>query len=823
MNSAAIRDEAYRVRAGHAWFRSSRVAVAMLAGLIFFLGAALAQAQQNEQAEASKLDQIGTVLQKIDSDLHQHDLTDPQLRELRGQVTPLASDLESVIDHLTPRLAAVKARLEQLGPAPDPKAAPEDPQVTADRVEQQKTHDAIDALLKRAKLLAVQTDQTTTMIASRRRALFTHSLFERSPSIVSPLLWSMVAAELPYDSWSARRLFSDWTANCAGKLTAWRLPAFLGLLILVGLLYWPLARMARWVLSRESTVTQPGRLRKFLTAWWIALVIASLPIAALVALSWIVQGFELVDPRVQPFLLSIAQGLGLVALTAGLGRGLLSPEHPNWRLVRLSDANSRGILKLAMAVAILLAITRMGESFVEVIGASSTLQTAIRGAGAVFTAATMTVALWRVGTRESKCDDVFGPVVARTADWSGPLRILLWTACGAIIIGALAGFLVLSGFIVHQIVWVTAVATVVPMATNLIEAGIATSCRPATPFGRNMAAIIGLSQQSLEQLAILIGGIVRAIGFVIALLLILAPWGIQSADMSGYFRAAFFGFKLDDMTISLSSIGLALGIFAAGYAVTRVVVRWLETTYFPHTALDIGLRNAIKTSFGYVGVSLSTLISLAYVGVSFEKLAIVASALSIGIGFGLQSIVNNFVSGLILLWERAIRVGDWIVVGADEGFVRRINVRSTEIETFDRAAVIIPNSNLVTGVVKNFVRTDRVGRIKLTIDADLSAEPERVRDALHEIVSRHDLVLKAPAPVVTLASFDPAHLHFEVYCFVADVATLATTKSDLNFEILRKLKPQGWLAGPPPSSVVTLAGLEKFEPLLKKAIAAVDR
>ena len=125
---------------------------------------------------------------------------------------------------------------------------------------------------------------------------------------------------------------------------------------------------------------------------------------------------------------------------------------------------------------------------------------------------------------------------------------------------------------------------------------------------------------------------------------------------------------------------------------------------------DLGLRNSIRTSLGYLGFLVAAGLALGYLGLNYEKLALVAGALSVGIGFGLQSIVNNFVSGLILLWERAVRVGDWIVVGADQGFVRRINVRSTEIETFDRAQVIIPNSNLVSGVVTNLVRNDRSGR-----------------------------------------------------------------------------------------------------------------
>ena len=188
-------------------------------------------------------------------------------------------------------------------------------------------------------------------------------------------------------------------------------------------------------------------------------------------------------------------------------------------------------------------------------------------------------------------------------------------------------------------------------------------------------------------------------------------------------------------------MAIALVILVAGIMATHAVERWLELRYLPHTQLDFGLRNAIKTSFGYVGFIIALSFAGAYLGLNFEKLAIVAGALSVGIGFGLQSIVNNFVSGLILLWERAIRVGDWVVVGNEEGVVSRINVRATEIATFDRAAVIVPNSNLITGVVKNYVRTDRSGRIQISVPVNPAANPETARDLFIDVAKSQKLVL----------------------------------------------------------------------------------
>ena len=138
--------------------------------------------------------------------------------------------------------------------------------------------------------------------------------------------------------------------------------------------------------------------------------------------------------------------------------------------------------------------------------------------------------------------------------------------------------------------------------------------------------------------------------------------------------------------------------------------RWLEKEVMPHTAIEPSLQLSIVTILGYVGFIIAIVLALGEIGIDPQKIALVAGALSVGIGFGLQSIVSNFVSGLILLAERPIRVGDQIVVKGDEGFVRRISVRATEIETFDKASVIIPNSELITGVVKNWTHANTLGR-----------------------------------------------------------------------------------------------------------------
>ncbi len=247
-----------------------------------------------------------------------------------------------------------------------------------------------------------------------------------------------------------------------------------------------------------------------------------------------------------------------------------------------------------------------------------------------------------------------------------------------------------------------------------------------------MTAAFGARREQLAQFSALLSGVTILVCYGVAALALLAPFGVESGDFLANLRSAFFAFKIGDVTISLASAATAILLFAVTFAATQGLRRWLDVRYLPLTRLDTGLRHSIGASLGYAGFILAAAIGLGHLGLGFDKLAIVAGALSVGIGFGLQSIVNNFVSGLILLWERVIRVGDWVVVGDEQGYVKRINVRSTEIETFDRATMIVPNSNLVAGVVKNWLRGDRVGRIKIMMAPHSGVDPEKVRDVLLE-------------------------------------------------------------------------------------------
>lgn len=763
------------------------------------------------------LDKLGASLKQIEASLESNDLTDPELQALRQRIDPISAELSGLIDHLAPQLAGLKARLDQLGPSPklDAQIPPESPEVTAERAKQQKLYSDTDELLKRARLLAVEADQTGANITARRRALFTRSLFARATSIVNPALWADVWREAPSDVATAKAAFGEWIDDINSRIDGQRQPLFWGGLALVLLLYLPLSRLARRVLERSQTAPEPSRLLKILGAWWVALVVSVPAVVMVFAIGLAFQMLDLTSARLHPFIQACGEAIIRIAVATGIARGLFAPTRSNWRLPNLSDPVAEGIVRAAIGLPIIVSVTRLFAALNDIIGASLPVTVAMRGLTALTGAVIVGIELWRFGSGAS-AEECLGPEIGKRRDWFDLLRASAWVVVFIIVASVLIGYAAFGSFLADQLFWTGLVACVSFMAIALADEATNAGFTPATRLGRSLITTIGFNRNSLELIGILVSGAIRLALFVTASVLILAPWGLQSSDVSTNLGAAFFGFKVGETTISPISVIVALAIFTLTIAAIQAVLKWLDAKLLPRMKLDVGLRNSIRTSLGYAGFVIAAGLALGHLGLNFEKLAIVAGALSVGIGFGLQSIVNNFVSGLILLWERAVRVGDWIVVGGDQGYVRRINVRSTEIETFDRSQVIIPNSNLITGVVTNFVRNDRTGRLVIPITVAGSADPEKVREVLTAIAKAHELVLKIPPPQILFTGMSASALNFELRVFLADVETMVRVKSDLHFEIFRRFKEEKFFDTPGPDATkIEIAGFENFGRLLK--------
>lgn len=774
--------------------------------------------QRDEQIVAAerRVEEARTRLTGLREQVEKNLQEDGVLADLKVKADALVREALAITVDLRPRIDAIQGRLTELGAPPAEGQPAESASVAEERSRLNAARAEVNALTGQAEDLSIEAKTLSDRISDTRRALFTSRLLEHTDingSVLEDALQSFSA-----DVERVQRSILSWL-TFVFKFKA--LPLAIAVLLsmaLASLILFVEYRLFGRINRRDLSIESPSYLSRFSVAFF-STILPSLALSFFLASTYfLLDTFNVLRTDIAPIIASVFALIGLVFFVMAISRAVLAPAAPHWRLVKLSNKGARdlsiAIFLMALVNGLDYVVSVMNETY-----SSPVVLTVMRSFAS---SVVIGLLLFFVS--------FLRPVLAETGDpsvrgrpWPRAVAITLRIVGAVLILAAAIGYVGLARFLATQIVLTGAVLATMYIGILTGKAISAPNQFGETRVGRFIGRRFRLSAVGLDQSGIGAGLVIYAFALVTGIPLILMSWGFQPRDLQLWLFNLFTEINVGTIRISIFGILGGILLFAAGLVVTRWFQKWLDGNVMARSHIDGGVRNSVKTGVGYLGTGIAGIIGISAAGIDLSSLALVAGALSLGIGFGLQNIVSNFVSGLILLVERPFKVGDHVITGVNEGIVKRISVRATEIETFRRQSIIVPNSELINAPLGNWTHRNRMQRSEVPVSVAYDADPQEVIDVLLAVVNERSDVLRNPEPHVEFLRFGASSLDFELRFHLADIANGLRVRNEVRIEILRRFRARDIVMPYPHQDVMLHIQEQDRQALIRRKARADDR
>lgn len=789
-------------------------AVLLAAVLIAQLPAGVLAQPAESESTAARFEDWSHTLDLIEQQLRRAGTTAEDAERFYEVTANLREEANALIQDLAPRLASLERRLAALGPPPAEGEPAEAEEVATQRQALTQQINQLKAQETQANVLLVRVDELDTIIGNLTQQKRFEALFR-----VYPFPWAPRSIETSLPEFHAvlDEIVSSpmvWWQSLeeAERRQAVSLRVAVLVFIAVALGWF----LRHWLLKRygrEPTRSAPSYADRLLAAIANAVARGTIPALLFGGLFYLAWTSRATDHSLFWSLVTVFFAvMAFFSLAWALPRAVLSPDLPEWRLLPVTPPNARKLgrrftlLAATFAVQIFMSAAHQEIAVSDVYFSVSTFL--LNLLPALILIDTARQHYWVLLADDPEAPTPEAPIEEIAPEdhlgsnertfWRVVRRLVALIA-GLSIVASLAGYADLGNFLINNlllsIIVLGATAVLRGLARELIGVGLRSDfMRKALEIRHVARSRIKFWLRALLDVALLL----------IAGIAISAIWSSPFGEFWAEVRLLFSGITIGGVTISISDILSALVVFAVILVLTRVGQRFLSNKVLPQTGFDSGVQNSLSAGFGYLGIILAAIFGVTALGIDLSNIALIAGALSVGIGFGLQAIVSNFVSGIILLIERPIKIGDWVLVGSNEGTVKRITVRSTELTTFQRASVIIPNSEFISTAVINWTHKDTYGRIEIAVGVAYGSDVEKVREILLDCAAKHEMVLTSPEPFVLFMNFGNSSLDFELRCFTNNVNYRLTISSDLRFAIDKAFRENG-IEIPFPQRVVHFA------------------
>ena len=726
---------------------------------------------------------------------------------LRSELVVYRSEFQKAQSTNAARIETVERQLAALGPAPTDGSV-EDPEIAARRAALQAQLASLRAPVIRAEEAYLRADGLISEIDTILRERQTEGLLQIGPSPLAPknLMEAWAAVQnWAHDLWrEVKRVF---TSPSQRALLLKRLPLVITLIVVGSL---ALLRAQPW--SRRvaaAIILRSNRELHWLIKTLLSGAGAIIAVLGVLAIASAFLSAGLVAPRIDAVMTTVMWMAAWIWGSVWLGHVLFPDVLLGKPFLSISAKESPAARHALLGIGISAAVFELAELVTARPGLSEGANAVIQAVpvvlGGIFIARLGRVMAGMVRTEKPETDEDIA-LDYRDHFVAGAGRVLTLLSLAGIVL-ALAGYGVGARALIYPLI-----------LTLALLGGILVLHRVLTDIYR-VILINGTSQEegSDQQPSEGLVPVLLGIGLtLVSLPLFALAWGAREADLTELWQRFVSGVSFGGIRVSPGSLLTFIVVFMIGYVATRMVQGTLRNSVLPKTRLDVGGRTAVVSGVGYIGLFLAAVVAITAAGIDLSSLAIVAGALSVGIGFGMQTIASNFVSGLILLVERPVSEGDWIEIGGVMGTVRRISVRSTTIETFDRTDVIVPNADLISGQVTNWTKSSLTGRLIVPVGVAYGTDTRRVQTILQEIAEAHPIVIVNPPPMIVFAGFGADSLDFELRMILRDVNQMLRVKTEVNHLIAARFEAEGieipfaqrdlWLRNPEALSGVPASG-----------------
>lgn len=766
-------------------------------------------AEDEKVVEQFNYQQISNEITQIEQQIKQNEFTRQSLDEATNFLTRRDMDLDAAIREIEKNSKYAQDALNALGEVPV-EGDTEDASITAMREKYTTAMNGYKNKLIEANLLKTEIARVGAMVSEvRSRILIGNLVAEQNILITPKTFWAAISDAMLFFwevSLSPVRWYQNLTESQRNDVpkNARYVLIILTLALSIGLFIRKFI-IKKWGYRPEPESPKYGQ--KITVAIITALaygVIPSLLIGG--CLLWQISNDTLTHSRFGIVLANVLYYLLYITLIRALTRVILAPWNGRWRLFNISDERAEMVFS-AMTLSIYLIGTisciRSIAKYFEVSEPLTLLLEVLSDAIKAFVIVLLTARVFgeikvketeeqeKLENAEKKSETDAGAGVAENADDENEnmgfsVKIILFaflfaTATFGI---SLFGYPGLATFIFNRFI----ASVLLCGAFVIVRKFISDLLRRSIGF---WITTFKMRKRLLSKADFLMSLLITPVLVMFLIFTLLTLWGIPGAFMLKGIKKLVFGFQIGGIEISLLAIVTGLIVFVISITLVKVFKNRLSNNLLNRINMDEGIKHSLISGFGFVGFIISAILAIIAMGVDLSNLAVIAGALSVGIGFGLQDVIKNLVSGIILLFERPFKVGDWVILAGEEGKIKQINIRSTELETWTKRSVIIPNATLLSSSLVNLTHGNNWQRQSIMVGVSYDADADLVTKTLLECARNCKKIMRVPAPYVLFKDFGASSLDFELRFYVSDIWNGWSANSELRYEILRRFREEG--------------------------------